>query len=168
MKPENLMMFNGRLKLIDVDGCMKRGSKVYIEDDSISFSPCYCAPEWADFVIEDKDLPTIIEPELDCWSVGMTICELITLDAILKPVYANFLRTGKSHREAAFLFMEWLSSIDKAPLSKRVRDYDSQAVDALVNGLLIVDPKKRKTCAEVLQMYYIIIVHYVVIHYNIL
>mmetsp|Transcript_1783 Transcript_1783/g.3558 ORF Transcript_1783/g.3558 Transcript_1783/m.3558 type:complete len:733 (+) Transcript_1783:3-2201(+) len=153
MKPENLMMFNGRLKLIDVDGCMKRGSKVSIEDSSISFSPCYCSPEWAKFLIEDH--PIVIDPALDCWSVGMTICELITLDAILKPVYANFLRNGHSHREAAFLFMEWLSSIDKAPLSKPVRNWDAQAVDALVNGLLIIDPKKRKTCAEVLQMEFI-------------
>merc|ERR1719482_976972 len=38
LKPENLMMFNGRLKLIDVDGCVKYGSQVAISDSSISFS----------------------------------------------------------------------------------------------------------------------------------
>ena len=73
LKPENLMMFNGRLKLIDVDGCVPIDSEVLrkphvgwghvddgirrvsvaagscqvsINDSSISFSPCYCAPEW--------------------------------------------------------------------------------------------------------------------------
>ena len=85
----------------------------------------------------------------------MTICELATLDArspkfseerssvtpprsfeaVLKPMYANFLRNGHSHREArsfgfvtglpvsallvrpykaGFLFMDWLGSIAKA------------------------------------------------------
>ena len=28
LKPENLMMFNGRLKLIDVDGCVPIDSEV--------------------------------------------------------------------------------------------------------------------------------------------
>ena len=42
-------------------------------------------------------------------SVGMTLCEMVTLDAILKPNYGNFLRNAHSHREAGFLFMEWLA-----------------------------------------------------------
>jgi len=153
LKPENLMMFNGRLKLIDVDGCVKAGSMVTIEDSSISFSPCYCAPEWATFLIEDG--PTCINPALDCWSLGMTLCELVTLDAVLKPIYANFLRNGRSHRDAAFLFMDWLSGVIQAPISKAVKTYDPQFLELLLGGLLICDPKKRKTCAEVLQMEFI-------------
>ena len=31
LKPENLMMFNGRLKLIDVDGCVPIDSEVGFE-----------------------------------------------------------------------------------------------------------------------------------------
>ena len=54
LKPENLMMFNGRLKLIDVDGCVPIGSEVSINDSSISFSPCYCAPEWARFLTDES------------------------------------------------------------------------------------------------------------------
>merc|ERR1719203_2466473 len=93
-KPENVMMFNGRLKLIDVDGCVKVGVSVSIQDSSISFSPCYCAPEWARFLIKDSDSRITISPCLDVWSVGMTICELVTLDAVLKPRYASFLRNA--------------------------------------------------------------------------
>jgi len=51
MKPENMMIFNGFLKLIDVDGCVEIGTSISLDDGSISFSPCYCAPEWANFVL---------------------------------------------------------------------------------------------------------------------
>merc|ERR1719282_568369 len=81
LKPENLMMFNGRLKLIDVDGCVKSGTHVSIEDSQSRM---------------------MVSPALDVWSVGMTVCELVTLDAILKPFYANFLRSGSTSQEAGF------------------------------------------------------------------
>lgn len=155
-KPENVMMFNGRLKLIDVDGCVKVGDSVSIQDSSISFSPCYCAPEWAKFLIEDSEARICVSPALDVWSVGMTICELVTLDAVLKPMYANFLRNGHSHREAGFLFMDWLSSIKKAPLPKSVEKFDSEFTELLVNWLLVCDPAKRKTCAQSLLNPYVV------------
>merc|ERR1719254_45455 len=123
MKPENLMMFNGRLKIIDVDGCVIAGTSISIQDSSISFSPCYCAPEWANFLIKDNQPLIVASPALDVWSVGMTLCELVSMDAILKPQYANFLRNASSHREAGFLFMEWLSGIRKAPLPKHVQGF---------------------------------------------
>ncbi|CAK0897614.1 unnamed protein product, partial [Prorocentrum cordatum] len=148
MKPENLMMFNGRLKLIDVDGCVKIGTRLSIQDSSISFSPCYCAPEWARFLIEDQETHITVAPSLDVWSVGMTIGELVTLDAILKPTYANFLCNGHSQREAGFLFMDWLSNIKKAPIPKSVEMFDLEFLDLLINWLLVVDDKVRKTLAQ--------------------
>lgn len=155
MKPENLMMFNGRLKLIDVDGCVKTGTSVSIQDSSISFSPCYCAPEWAKFLIQSSESRIKVSPCLDVWSVGMTLCELVTLDAVFKPMYANFLRNGHSHREAGFLFMDWLSSITKAPLPKSIEKFDPDFVDLLHNCLLVCDHTKRKTLAQSLQNPYI-------------
>merc|ERR1712032_318571 len=99
LKPENLMVFNGLLKLIDVDGCVKIGTTVSITDSSLSFSPCYCAPEWAEFVIEDSDEPTTIaSAPLDVWSIGISICELVTLDSVMKPTYASFVRHGRDQR----------------------------------------------------------------------
>jgi len=151
LKPENLMLFNGSLKLIDVDGCVKIGAKVSIDDFSLSFSPCYCAPEWARFLIDDCDDPTIIiDAGLDVWSIGMTICELVTMDAVLKPVYASFLKHGRSQRQAGFLFMEWLSNSKKVDLPRNIAKFDSGFVDMISKWLLVCDPRKRRCLAECL------------------
>mmetsp|Transcript_88675 Transcript_88675/g.156998 ORF Transcript_88675/g.156998 Transcript_88675/m.156998 type:complete len:664 (-) Transcript_88675:123-2114(-) len=156
LKPENLMMFGGRLKLIDVDGCVKIGTTVSIQDSSISFSPCYCAPEWAQFLINESNSRITVSPALDVWSVGMTICELVTLNALLKPMYGNFLRNAHSHREAGFLFMDWLSNIKKVPLPKNIEKYDAEFVDLIVDWLLVCDKNKRKSCAQSLSHPYVL------------
>lgn len=150
LKPENLMMFNGRLKLIDLDGCVHANSEVSIQDSSISFSPCYCAPEWARFLTDESESKIVVQAHLDVWSVGMTLCELATLDAILKPMYANFLKNGHSHREAGFLFMDWLGGVGKAPLPKSIKRFDPAFHDMLVENLLVCNWKSRKTLAQCL------------------
>jgi serine/threonine protein kinase len=155
MKPENMMMFGGRLKVIDVDGCVKKGTKISIQDSSISFSPCYCAPEWAKFLIQENKAFIIAHPALDVWSVGMTMCELITLDAILKPQYANFLRNATSHREAGFLFMEWLGALRKSPVPKSIEKFDKQFVELMTQWLLVASQSSRKSCAQALSSKFI-------------
>jgi len=155
MKPENMMVFEGRLKVIDVDGCVRTGTKVSINDGSISFSPCYCAPEWARFMIKDNEQNIVATPGLDVWSVGMTLCELVTLDAIWKPQYANFMRNAHSHREAGFLFLEWLGDIKKPPLPRNVEKFDPGLLELLTKWFLVCDPKKRKSCAQTLSMPYL-------------
>merc|ERR1712032_904760 len=110
---------------------------------------------WARFLIKDKETHIVASPALDVWSVGMTICELVTLDAILKPQYANFLRNASSHREAGFLFMEWLSSVKKAPLPKAVVGFDAGLTNLLTQWLLVCGWTSRKTCAQALQNPYI-------------
>jgi len=150
MKPENMMMFSGKLKVIDVDGCVKMNTKINIQDSSISFSPCYCAPEWARFLISESESSITAQPALDVWSVGMTLCELVTYDAILKPQYGNFLRNAHSHREAGFLFMEWLGGIKKAPMPKKVTEYDRSFPDLISNWLLVCKQESRKSCAQCL------------------
>lgn len=155
MKPENMMVFDGRLKVIDVDGCVRTGTKVSINDGSISFSPCYCAPEWARFMIKDNEQTISATPALDVWSVGMTLCELVTLDAIWKPQYANFMRNAHSHREAGFLFLEWLGDIKKPPLPRTVEKFDTSLLDLLIKWFLVCDSKKRSSCAQALSMPYL-------------
>lgn len=150
MKPENMMVFDGRLKVIDVDGCVRTGSKVSINDGSISFSPCYCAPEWARFMIKDTEQNIEAAPSLDVWSVGMILCEFVTLDAIWKPQYANFMRNASSHREAGFLFLEWLGEIKKSPLPKPIEKFDPDFLKLLHEWLLVCNYKNRKSCAQVL------------------
>lgn len=147
-KPENMMMFDGRLKLIDVDGCVKVGTQVSISDSTISFSPCYCAPEWANFLIDEGASHITISPTFDVWSVGMTLCELVTLDAMLKPVYTNFLHNARSHQEAGFLFMDWLSSSKAMNLPRSIARLDSHFAELLNKWLLVCDRSKRKSCAQ--------------------
>mmetsp|Transcript_32135 Transcript_32135/g.88653 ORF Transcript_32135/g.88653 Transcript_32135/m.88653 type:complete len:666 (-) Transcript_32135:97-2094(-) len=154
MKPENLMMFDGRLKVIDVDGCVRSKSKIAIQDSSISFSPCYCAPEWARFLISEQTDTIVADPALDCWSVGMTLAELITFDAILKPTYAQFLRNAQSHREASFLFMEWLGNTSHISLPKDVQA--QKELYELLKEWLLVSHSKRKTMAQCLEHKYLV------------
>merc|ERR1719199_2263106 len=102
---------------------------IAITNPSISFSPCYCSPEWANFLLAESEANITADAALDVWSVACTVCEFVTLDAILKPMYANFLRHSHSHREAGFLFMEWLSQIKKPPTPKAVVAFDSEFAD---------------------------------------
>jgi hypothetical protein len=51
--------------------------------------------------------------------------------------------------------MDWLSSIEKAPLPKSVEGFDKQLTDLLVNWLLVPSQGKRKTCAQCLSMPYL-------------
>jgi len=152
LKPENLMIFDGVLKLIDVDGCIKIGTTISIDDESLSFSPVYCAPEWANFLIEEdeEEQGLTASPALDVWSIGMTLMELVTLDPVLKPQYASFFRHGREREEASFLFFDWLSSLQKAPLPRQVKEHDAELTRLLDESLLVCDPKRRRTLAECL------------------
>jgi len=145
LKPENLMLFNSRMKLIDVDGCVSTGDKVALGDASVSFSPAFCAPEWASWMTTDTESDWIsVQPSLDAWSVGMTLCQLITLDVVLEEKYAEF--SGKNARSE---FLTWLGSLQEPPVPDSVRLFDPGLME-LIDRLLICNKKKRKTIASCL------------------
>merc|ERR1712007_191972 len=100
-------MFYGRWKVIDVDGCVKTGEKVMLGDGTLSFSPCYCSPEWARFVTQTKVDAMSASTCLDAWSVGLTLCELVTLNPQMKEKYESFHKGGDS-RTACLRFLAWL------------------------------------------------------------
>jgi len=150
IKPENLMRVGDTWKLIDVDGCTEINSLVNINDSSISFSPCYCAPEWARFLIEDSD-NLKVQDGLDVWSVGISVAELVHLDACLKPKYASIFKEYGSHRKAGFCFLEWLSKPNEplslpSSISKATPEFKDLVVDKILNK----DPTQRVTLAECL------------------
>jgi len=153
MKPENLMVFDGRLKLIDVDGCLEIGTQILPTDASISFSPCYCAPEWASFVLGREDSGISATPGMDTWSVGCTICELVTLDAILRPAWNKFYQ--RDERRGGVLFMDWLTTLEKAPVPRAVEQFDSELVQLMTGCLLVCADSERRTCAESLDAPYL-------------
>ena len=81
--------------------------------------------------------------------------ETLRLDAILKPMYGNFLRNGHSHREAGPLspvspgavtitvfvtfvtmtaYLDWLGHITRAPVPKSIERFDKDFHKLIVWG----------------------------------
>lgn len=159
IKPENMMRAGKHWKLIDVDGCTQIGQKININDSTISFSPCYCAPEWANFLIEDAEYLKVTAG-LDVWSVAISLLELIMLDAVLKPKYGAIYRQCGSHRKAGFLFLEWLANMDESlGLDKKIIDGHkderykadhAEYYDLIVRDMLEKKADKRWSLAEAL------------------
>jgi len=156
MKPENIMRAGVTWKVIDVDGCTPLNQKISINDSTISFSPCYCAPEWAHFLIEDGDYLQVGH-QLDVWSVGISLCELIMLDAVLKPRYVSIYRVANSHRKAGFLFLEWLATPTQSlSLDERIKKFeDPQYVDLVVKKMLTKKAEERISLAQALDHPYL-------------
>ena len=64
---------------------------------------------------------------MDVWSVGISLCELVALDAVLKPKYAAIYRHAGSHRKAGFLFLEWLANPDeKLGLDAKIVNFNAE------------------------------------------
>lgn len=152
MKPENLMMFDGQLKLIDVDGCIEIGTPISPTDSSISFSPCYCAPEFASFVLgrEGFEFPAL--PGLDSWSVGCTLCELVSLEPIFVAEYIKFFQEDKHSGRAQFI--DRLAKLETAPVPCALEPFDVDLLQLLTGWLLVCSPSERRTCAEALDAPY--------------
>merc|ERR1711972_1035603 len=88
---------SGRWKLIDMDGMVHPGTT---KAHDICYTPLYVAPELAVQCmagLEDLD----ISRHLDVWSLGMAVCELVTL----KPVLQGKLEELMDMK----VFLDWLS-----------------------------------------------------------
>mmetsp|Transcript_32715 Transcript_32715/g.93967 ORF Transcript_32715/g.93967 Transcript_32715/m.93967 type:complete len:472 (+) Transcript_32715:56-1471(+) len=149
IKPSNLMVFDGRLKLIDIDGCVRAGTLVSKTDLSISFSPFYCAPEFARFLTQSSDHPIQVAPSLDVWSTGMTICEVMHLTEVLRPKFEMFEEQSSEH-EAGFLFMKWLGRTENITLPRSVSDLDAELRELLSGRLLVCEEPLRASLAQCL------------------
>jgi len=150
LKPENLMMgADNHWKLIDVDGCVKIDDSVNIEDNSLSFSPCYCAPEWARFLVEGDD-SLVVRSTMDVWSVGMTLCELVTLKAVLQPKYTSYVKQGWSQSDAGYFFLEWLGFLPVMELDPRIQAVDDTDFIDLLQTMLETEGEQRMTLCELL------------------
>jgi len=82
---------------------------------------------------------------------------LVTLDPVLKNTFASYLQDGRSRKEAALLFMDWLSQIESCPTSSKLREFQDQTLlDLLGSWILVPSPAKRKTLAEVLSHQFVV------------
>jgi len=154
LKPENLMMCSGHLKLIDVDGCARVGSTVSMSNGSISYSPCYCAPEWAQFLLDENELPIKISAGLDVWSVGMTICELVTQEVLMTEKFKQFVSSASNPMQGAYCYMEWLSNTRDILLPECIQSFDAALYDVLKGSMLVSSKFQRKNLAECLSAPY--------------
>jgi len=148
LKPENMMVFDNCLKLIDVDGCIKIGTSVSLADPSLSCSPVYCSPEWGQFCNDESNDPQIpLRPQMDAWGVGMTLAELVTLEPLLLSKYTSFQDKGE---EAGLAFMDWLSARKEPPCQEAIAAFDKDLADFLSSTLLVCDSTRRSTLAQAL------------------
>jgi len=146
IKPENIMMCGNRWKLIDMDGCVRAGSEIKSVDNSVSFSPCYCAPEFARLVVKGGSIK--VQPSMDAWSVGITIAELVDLCPLLRAQYQQ-ISDGRSPQAGSVSFLKWLADVEAAPLPRRCVWSDESSFKALLcTWLLVPGPDRRRTLAQ--------------------
>lgn len=156
LKPENMMIFNGRLKIIDVDGCVRIGTTLSLQDSSSSFSPCYCAPELARLLLSGGAPEIIASPSLDSWSIGLIACECVTLNTVMRPAFAHFRKETGSATDAYVAFMDWLARLETSPVPQCVENFDTGLSELLSRGLLACDPELRLTPAQCLSSQYLV------------
>mmetsp|Transcript_61772 Transcript_61772/g.164228 ORF Transcript_61772/g.164228 Transcript_61772/m.164228 type:complete len:390 (+) Transcript_61772:113-1282(+) len=152
IKPENIMMCGGRWKLIDMDGCVRAGSVIKMYNSSVSFSPCYCAPEFARLVVKGSSM--VVKPSMDAWSVGMTIAELVNLCPLLRAKYQQ-ISAGQSAQAGTMSFLKWLGAMQAMGLPRRPAwSQEGQFKALLYTCLLVPDPEFRNTLAQSLRAPY--------------
>merc|ERR1740121_2989232 len=89
---------SGRWKLIDMDGMVTTGKQCDAGD--VFYTSFYCSPEFADMM--NKQLEVLdVTRHFDVWSLGMTFCELVTLEPVMCWKYDEF--------ENGDDFMPWLA-----------------------------------------------------------
>lgn len=157
LKPENLMIFNGQLKLIDMDGCLEIGTQIS-DSSQLACSPCYIAPEWARFLLSGDDSGAILvaNPGLDAWSAGLTLCECVTLGTAMRPAFLGFAKVATSPEEAQGRFLQWLGEgLDCPPVPACIKEFDPELYTLLAEGLLVHDPAARPSPMQCLSHPYL-------------
>lgn len=154
MKPENVMLIGGHWKIIDVDGSANIGQEVTSADTAVAFSPAYCAPEWAYFMVSDES-SIKVRPALDAWSCGIMLLEMGMLESPLMKTFVDFLKHAESRNEAGFRFMHWLSEIKVDMLPDKAKASHPDLWGFVTATLLIPEPGQRRTCAQCLSLPFI-------------
>eukprot|EP00746_Dinoflagellata_sp_MGD_P134118 gnl/MRDRNA2_/MRDRNA2_67937_c0_seq2.p1 gnl/MRDRNA2_/MRDRNA2_67937_c0~~gnl/MRDRNA2_/MRDRNA2_67937_c0_seq2.p1 ORF type:complete len:428 (+),score=82.00 gnl/MRDRNA2_/MRDRNA2_67937_c0_seq2:106-1389(+) len=148
IKPENIMrMSSGDWKLIDVDGAVRHNSDISVEDNTISFTPLYCAPEFARVLSQDLDY-VHVSRLMDVWSIGMTALDLVLSQPALEQKYSEIVeRTGECNE-----YFDWLSDTAiELGLPQQLEKLDKDFFHVLQENMLVKDPRCRASIPEVMQ-----------------
>jgi serine/threonine protein kinase len=147
VKPENIMMCGGRWKLTDMDGCVRAGTEVKL-NNAVSMLPRYCAPEIVCSVVKGGSVT--VKPSMDAWSVGNTIAELVKMCPLLWTQYQE-ISDGQSHHGGSVCFLKWLGAVQAASLP---RPGESRFKILLCTWLIMPNPEGLSTLAQSLNAPY--------------
>lgn len=158
VKPDNVMRFGDRWKLIDLEGCLpiKPGSCVKAEN----FTPEYASPELARFALGEIEAPEA-SGAMDTWALGVVLLDVIVRDSAFE--------LTKQGCDMSDMFGEptvegeewyrWLSSSEPIDLKSLVATTPGEEVlknheefADVVKALLEKDPTKRPTAQAVLKL----------------
>lgn len=148
VKPANILLCGGRPKLCDAEGCVRLGSSISRRDASIAFSVLYCAPEWARFLTACAHGGIEAEASLDTWSVGLTLCELVTLESAQEP-WLQRCRDGSSSSRPLAMWKQ-IGSMQEHPVPEQVRTFDPALFALLAHDLLAPSAARRRGLAQCL------------------
>eukprot|EP00929_Paragymnodinium_shiwhaense_P086875 TRINITY_DN47266_c0_g1_i1.p1 TRINITY_DN47266_c0_g1~~TRINITY_DN47266_c0_g1_i1.p1 ORF type:complete len:999 (+),score=260.42 TRINITY_DN47266_c0_g1_i1:155-3151(+) len=138
LKPMNVMHFPcGRWKLIDMDGMVTPG---LVAADDICYTPLYVAPEMARQCCAGVQQMEVSR-HLDVWSLGMCVCELVTLSPVLSPKLEELMDIR--------VFLEWIGSDEPIEVPQEIYDMDPLLHDVLTR-MLTKDTDRRVSMVEVL------------------
>lgn len=169
VKPENVMLFGDKWKLIDLESCMSStGSRKVAQN---SFTPLYASPELARFALDSAQGNAVLGPSpsgsMDTWAAGVVLMDILAHKAAFDETKAGF--------DAAYLFEEeavpfegwyrWLSSSAPIDLTEILAGHPAGSSEgavsvlettpqlkALLSKLLEKDPTLRLTAADMLAL----------------
>lgn len=160
VKPDNVMRFGDKWKLIDLEGCLpiQAGSCVKSEN----FTPLYASPELARFALGEIEAPQA-SGAMDTWALGVVL-----LDVIARDVAFESIKSGCDASEM-FSFEEptvqgeewyrWLSSSCPVDIDEMVADTpgaellrNNEEFAEVIRGLLDKDPEKRLSAQALLKL----------------
>lgn len=149
LKPANLLVVRGRVKLVDVDGCRPIGSVVSKKESVVCYSLSYCSPEWARFVVEHQKESVEVTPAMDVWSLGVALSSLVLGHSLVAASYAQHASATSSRLLPDQHFLTWLGNLDGLPTVDD--DFDIEhpdLVQGILCGLLVLESSGRMTAAE--------------------
>jgi len=139
LKPINVMHFpSGRWKLIDMDGMVTPG---LVSADEVCYTALYTAPEMAEQLVAGADMLEVSR-HLDVWSLGLCVCELLTVRPMLEPKLDDM--GGVTE------FLKWLAQPNiPVRVPQSVWDFDPLLAD-VCQRMLTKDKNHRVSMIEVL------------------
>ncbi|CAJ1406209.1 unnamed protein product [Effrenium voratum] len=154
VKPENIMRFGTRWKLIDLDCCMSCNDEMVTPEN---FTPLYASPELAREVLDtlEMDNPATRKlrpcPAMDIWAAGVVLLDVLAEGCCFAETKASF--------DAAALFEEegipfegwyrWLASCDPLDVDDLLSGtpgavhLQDARLRSLLHGALAKEPKSR-------------------------